>query len=246
VCEPWRVATTSVESQRGDGGGARVAAALTRAGLANHLSAVIERYEIGLALDAGAHRGEYGRILRGVGYAGPIVSYEPVAASFEELARSSADDPGWSVHRMALGSSDGETEINVSECTEFSSLRRLNARGHQQFSGARLTGRETVEVRRLDEVLAEHEPANTAAPTLLKIDTQGSDLDVLEGASGVLDRIAAIQIEAPLRPIYDGVASFDEILKALTNLGFALSRVFPVATDDRLRLIEVDCVAVRS
>ena len=69
---------------------------------------------------------------------------------------------------------------------------------------------------------------------------------MLEGAAGVLDRVAAIQTEVPIRPLYEGVAGLPEVLVALGGCGFALSGVFPVSADVELRLIEVDCVAVRT
>jgi hypothetical protein len=104
---------------------------------------------------------------------------------------------------------------------------------------------EPVDVRRLDGVLAAHAAPDSDGRALLKIDTQGFDLDVLEGASGILDGIAAIQVEVSLQPIYDGTAGSHETLEALTDRGFGLSGVFPVSADGDLRLIEVDCVAVR-
>ncbi|MBV9213002.1 MAG: FkbM family methyltransferase [Actinobacteria bacterium] len=227
------------------GNGERVTAALTRAALANHLRAVIDRFAIGLVVDVGAHHGEYAKLMRGLGYGGQIISYEPVASAFEELERASADDDGWSIHHMALGESDGDVEIRVSGSTNFSSSRTLNARGEALFPRARAVGTETVKARRLDGILNQHAAAGTDSPMLLKIDTQGSDLEVLEGASGVLDRVAAVQVEVPFQPIYDGVAGFPETLRALAGLGFGLSGVFPVSADEGLRLIEVDCVAVR-
>src|SRR5207253_7811218 len=158
--------------------------------------------------------------------------------AFETLAQASESDPGWSVHRLALGRSDGQAQIRVSECTDFSSFRRLNAFGEELFPEARVTGSEQVEVRRLDGILAAHAQPRPDACVLLKIDTQGSDLDVLEGATGVLDSVAVIQTEVPLQPIYDGVAGFPEMLEKLNDLGFGLSGVFAVNADEGLRLIE--------
>ncbi len=224
----------------------RVRAALNRAFYSNHLRSVFARYAIGLVVDVGAHHGEFARLLRGIGYAGAIVSYEPVAGAFEELSRASAGDPGWRIHRLALARTDGTRSINVSHSTDFSSFLRLQAHAESAFPEARVEGEETVDVRRLDAVLDEHATEAATAPIFLKIDTQGSDVEVLEGAGGVLDRVAALQTEVPLRPLYRGVAGMPEVLSVLTASGFALSGVFPVSADEELRLIEVDCVAVRT
>jgi FkbM family methyltransferase len=54
-----------------------------------------------------------------------------------------------------------------------------------------------VDVCRLDEVFDEVTSQVRDPRVLLKIDTQGSDLRVLEGAMGVLDRVHALQVEVP-------------------------------------------------
>lgn len=224
----------------------RVRAALNRAFHSNHLRSVFDRYAIGLVVDVGSHHGEFARLVRGIGYDGAIVSYEPVGSAFEELSRRSADDPGWSAHRLALGRADGTRSINVSRSTDFSSFLPLSVHTESAFPEARVEAEELVDVRRLDAILHEHAPEAATAPIFLKIDTQGSDLEVLEGAGSVLDRVAALQTEVPLRPLYQGVAGMPEVLTVLSERGFALSGVFPVSADEELRLIEVDCVAVRT
>jgi hypothetical protein len=53
---------------------------------------------INCVLDAGAGRGGYGTFLRENGYEGQIISFEPVAASFQSLAIQCARDPKWRAH----------------------------------------------------------------------------------------------------------------------------------------------------
>jgi hypothetical protein len=67
----------------------------------------------------------------------------------------------------------------------------------------------------------------------LKIDTQGYDLEVLKGAENTLQSIRALQLEASVRPIYEGMPGFREVLDYLMSRGFALSAMslcwFPIA-----------------
>jgi hypothetical protein len=81
---------------------------------------------------------------------------------------------------------------------------------------------------------------------LLKIDTQGYDLKVLEGAAGRLDFIEALQSEISFRRIYDGMPNFEESIEKMAQMGFELTGLFPVMRDERLRIIEMDCVMVKS
>ena len=224
----------------------QVTAALNRAVLADHLGAALRRHRIGTVLDVGAHTGEYATLLRGIGYEGSIVSYEPVPETFERLAAASVADEGWTAHRLALGDRDGSATIHVARSSDFSSLRRFSDYGVAAFAtAARVERRESVELRRLDGVLDQH-VRGAATPILLKLDTQGWDMQVLEGASGVLDRVAALQTEVALQPIYDGVPTLDEVLGELAVRGFAPTGFFPVSRDEDMRLVEVDLVAVRS
>src|SRR5205823_6108440 len=66
VCEPCDVATSGARVQAG-AEEQRVRAALTRAAASNHLRSVFDRYAIGLVVDAGAHPGQFARLVRGIG-----------------------------------------------------------------------------------------------------------------------------------------------------------------------------------
>jgi hypothetical protein len=49
-----------------------------------------------------------------------------------------------------------------------------------------------------------------------------------------------------MQPLYRNAPSYREALDALTALGFAVTAMAPVSRDDRLRVIEFDCVMVNS
>jgi hypothetical protein len=78
------------------------------------------------------------------------------------------------------------------------------------------------------------------------MDTQGWDMHVLEGAVGCLDKIAALQSELSIKPIYQNMTTYQESLKYMNQLGFEMSATFPVTRDNLFRLIEMDCIMVRS
>ena len=56
---------------------------------------------------------------------------------------------------------------------------------------------------------------------LVKIDVQGVEFEVLQGAGERLDDVSAIIIESPFEVSYYGAAGFDEIYRFLTAWGFA-------------------------
>lgn len=213
--------------------------------LKEHLLAVFAHQEVDCVIDVGAYRGDYGSFLRAAGYRGPIVSFEPVERSFRDLSRNSGGDPAWTIEQLALGSREETREIGVASSTDFSSFRTFSPYGSDEFAEqSSIEHRERVNVRRLDSVLPDLLPAGVRR-LFLKIDTQGWDVEVLQGAAGCLDRVVAIQLEASARPIYDGMPTYLESLGYATSLGFELTDAVPIVRDRHHRVIEFDCVLGR-
>jgi FkbM family methyltransferase len=227
--------------------GLDVGPASAQATLSTHLLRVFESLRIDCVLDVGAHRGEYATSLRRIGYRGAIVSFEPMGGAHAVLSAAAAKDGAWTTHRLALSDRDGTAALHVASGTGFSSFHPFSDYAGRLFPDLSVAREEDVPVRRLDGFLAEA-TAHLRDPRLfLKMDTQGHDLAVLEGARSVLDRVLALQSEASVKPLYDGVPALPELLTRLRDLRFEPSGFFPVARDaDDLRLVEVDVVAVRA
>src|SRR5271163_4949912 len=80
-------------------------------------------------LDVGANSGQFARELRREGYAGTIVSFEPLSQAHADLARAASRDSHWTVMpRMALGDAAGRAAINVSRNLASSSLLAVERR----------------------------------------------------------------------------------------------------------------------
>jgi FkbM family methyltransferase len=209
------------------------------------LDQLFSTYGVELVLDVGAQVGNYAAFLRENGYAGRIISFEPVAPTYEILAQRAASDPHWQAVNLALGSQDGEAELNVTKSTVFSSFLTPNAYALEEWAGGAVIDHvERVTVRRLDRVLPELIGSEAVPPTFLKMDTQGWDLEVLRGASGVIGDIIAIQSEVSVLPIYGRMPNLQESLDAFRALGFAIAGLFPVGYDSNNRVVEFDCVCI--
>jgi len=213
--------------------------------LAPHLLELFDRLKIECVIDVGAHWGEYGSMLREWGYEGNIVSFEPVAASVSRLRERASGDAAWTVEPAALGSQSGRSTMRVYPASDLASFLDLNDYGAELYNDGTVTY-ETVSVHRLDEVIDRLKREQDSNRFFLKIDAQGSDLDVLTGATACLSDLWGIQIETSVQPIYDGSTNYLNALESLRNYGFTLTGAFPVSRDPDLRLIELDCVFVRS
>jgi FkbM family methyltransferase len=193
--------------------------------------------QISLVLDVGANIGQFAADLRNGGYSGKIVSFEPISSVFTELSGNAKGDPSWHVVNAALGRTSGTATINVSEETVYSSILHQTDYAEEFHPGARAQRQETVKLARLDEVF--NYPGERV---LLKIDTQGFERDVLDGASSALQSIEAVWLELPVVHLYSGVWGLEEAFAYMSERGFALSQIKPVNSRWEDPVLEVDCL----
>src|SRR5687767_1535407 len=211
-----------------------------------HLGELLAHLEIDCVLDVGANVGQYHDFLRNkVLYEGTIVSFEPVSRHVGVLRDRAQADPAWHIEDCALGAKNGSLSINIMVSDQFSSfLEPDNSRVHD-FDGLNVPCRtETVAVKTLDQVLPELRQRLGFRRPYLKLDTQGFDIEVLEGALQSLPSIPALQSEASVIGIYKGMPGYMDTIRYLGGRGFDITGLYPVSRDRSLRLIEFDCVMI--
>ncbi|MGO4255636.1 FkbM family methyltransferase [Marmoricola sp. RAF53] len=181
---------------------------------------MFEGHGVDLVLDVGAADGGYGRLIRGFGYTGRIVSFEPLSAAYQRLSADIAGDPRWEARNVALGEESGEAQINIASNSDSSSLLPMGEGHLGAAPQVTYTGSETIRVERLDDHFDEITAG--ARGVYLKIDTQGFERQVLRGAAKSLPRIAGLQLELSLVPLYDGGGLIDEMISWAYGEGFRL------------------------
>lgn len=195
-----------------------------------------------VVVDVGANTGQFAAALRLRGYEGRIVSFEPLSAPFALLARHARGDPLWEAHQTALGGVRGQTEMHVPSETSIASMMKLSARGREHFSSyLRVAANETVRVETLDGIWDDLVRAERA---LLKIDVQGAEAAVLDGATRSLEKVVGAQIEMSVVGYYDGAMSYLDLLHRLRGVGFEPAAFNPVSLHEGV-LGEVDVIVVR-
>jgi FkbM family methyltransferase len=209
------------------------------------LVAVLQRSEISCVLDVGANVGQYAERLREWGYAGRIVSFEPLVEAHAMLTRRAAGDPTWQVApRMALGERDGEVEIEVSAHSGMSSILPQSALLREVAPSGAVVGRETVPIRRLDGLVNDYVEADDH--TFLKIDTQGFEAQVLAGARRFLPQLRGVQLEMSLVCCYEGERDFRDMIDDLGAAGFKPFLFIPGYFEHKLaRQLQIDGVFMR-
>lgn len=190
----------------------------------------LKKFGIDLILDVGANQGQFASGLRDGGYSGGIISFEPLSEAHRILHDLSKKDAQWRVHpRCALGDSNGEVEINISENSVSSSILPMLAYHKEAAPGSIYRGRESVPIATLDSVASGY--INNSSTTFLKIDTQGFEWQVLDGARATLPNVRGILLELSLVPLYEGQRLWREINSRLEGEGFVLWALQPGFTD---------------
>jgi len=207
---------------------------------------LLKHREIDLLIDAGANSGQYAAWLRSLGFMSPIVSFEPVSSAYAALEATAARHGSWICRRQALGDAPGTAVINVSgeNGAVSSSILPLTARHRALDPRSAATHTETIDVVRLDTVF----PAivGLSRHPFLKIDVQGYEKWVLEGARGCLDRIDLIQLELSLSPVYENEMLLPEGITFLEGLGFELVGLIPEYADATGRLWQTNALFWRA
>lgn len=204
------------------------------------IQALLAHHQIDLVLDVGANSGQYAVALRRAGYAGHILSFEPLRDAWEQCKANASRDPLWSVApQMALGATEGRVEIHVAKNSVSSSILPMHDTHRAAAADASYVGIESVDLRRLDRVA--REAIDSARRPFLKIDTQGYEREVLEGASDVIDRLWGIQLEISLTPLYEGSPTLADILRLMEQSGFVPQALLPGFSELRSgRMLQVD------
>lgn len=209
----------------------------------NKIKAIIDLYQIDLVIDAGANIGQFATELRSNGYAGEIISFEPVKKSYHELAKKCMHDPLWAAVPLGLGANNEELRINTSPFSVFDSLLTLSNFATSNWKTLGVDSTELITITTLDQYLLENKLDHRRI--FLKLDTQGYDLEVFKGSLKCIDSIKAMQSEVSFIKIYKEMPNFIDVLENYLSAGFQISAFFPVCENVNLASIEMDCILVK-
>jgi FkbM family methyltransferase len=180
---------------------------------------ILRRLGIDFVVDVGANEGQYALELRREGYRRRIVSFEPGGDAYSVLATRL--DPLWTAHQVALGSSVDTQTLHRSGRSWSSSLLPMTERHLSAAPDTAYVDIEEVHVRPLDSY-------DLDGRIFLKVDTQGFERPVLEGAKRSLaNGVLAIELELSPTTLYEGQALMSELVDLVYALGFVFLSVAP-------------------
>ncbi len=205
---------------------------------------LLKTYDINLVLDIGANKGQYARALKKHGYRGRIVSFEPLPDAFACLAKNRWGFGSWRVEPFAVGAEDTTAVLNIAGNSQSSSLQGMHSSHVDAAPETAYVGSCTVDVRRLDSVFDRYyRPGDRC---YMKMDVQGHEHQVLQGAARSLESIIAVESELSMVPLYEGQMLWQEAMDLMASLGYELASISPGFRDRRTAvMLQADGVFVR-
>lgn len=165
--------------------------------------------------------------------------FEPDSDAFRDLQLRHAGDPSVYIFEDGLWREEGTIDLYLTRKRECSSVYKPNISlieslrdsHHNQDIGRFNIDKELkIDVVRLDsaldkvvdDLIAKGHPKDSITVDKIKIDTQGSEFDILQGMGKYIDLVEEIEVEVEFVELYLGQKLFSDIDSFLTSKGFVL------------------------
>lgn len=154
-----------------------------------------------------------------------VIAFEPDEKGFAEATAAAA--PNLTLLPDALWSESATKPLYITRSRRCCSLYPPNAAFIEEFNATRFEVEHTIEMkcRSLSQALGERDLADI---DFIKLDTQGSELDIMRGGEDILrDHATGLEVEAEFLELYQGQPLFGDIHAYLSGLGFRLVDIRP-------------------
>jgi FkbM family methyltransferase len=197
----------------------------------------LHQADFGSIVDVGANKGQFAVAATRRFPRATIYSFEPVQGAFHQLQQNTARYPNVTVYRTALGSSVGPAPFHQNQFDQVSSMLAIEPSNHHPYFDHNADRVVSVEMERLDRLAP---TLNLKHPTLLKIDVQGYEKQVLCGAVGCLASIDYVLLELAFVRLYQDQPLFQEMHEFMRENGYEV--VAPVGFNEGANqmIIEMD------
>lgn len=194
--------------------------------------------DIPTIFDVGAHEG--GTIVRYKKYWKKcnIYSFEPSPANFDKLFRRFGNDSAIVIENTALSDCTGTVEFHINKSTYTNSILQTTDKEDHRLDFVKM---EVVNAITIDEYCTKN---GIEAIDILKIDVQGAELLVLEGAKQLLSKggISLIYLEVCFKKQYQNQATFACIFSTLSKYGFQLINLYDISYSKNTEISYADAI----
>lgn len=172
-----------------------------------------------------------------------IYTFEPLPSAYLSLSKNIKSLTAVQHFNRALGEREGEIVFHVNSHSHSSSILPLAESHLSAFPDAVEREKIKVPLTTLDKALCD---AELPKPCLLKLDVQGYEDKVLEGATETLQKVDYIVSELSFKPMYEGERVFTEMLALMDNYGFRFVRPLDFLRDPKTgEILQLDALFER-
>lgn len=181
--------------------------------------------DVRIVFDIGAHEGTLTKAMNEEFVNTLIYAFEPFPSSYKKLSDLANSSSNIKAFPFALSSCSGSSEFFVNYFSETNSLLPSKKVGSAIDDLTARVDKISIQTLTLNEFCVEH---NIDKIDLLKLDTQGSELEVLKGSSNLLksQSISAIYCEVEFMEMYEGQPLFDQVFHYLNQHNYVLYNFF--------------------
>lgn len=176
----------------------------------------LQQLDLRTYLDIGSNEGQFindmGKVLPGI----KIYAFEPIKDCYEKLLVNTKH-LDVTAQNCAIGDKNEETEINVSNNFVSSSILDMEEVHSTMYPDSDYVKKEAIKVKCLDDVM---KGVELKGNTLIKIDVQGYEEQVLNGGAETVAKASVIIIETAIKPMYENQWRFDEVYRFITDKGY--------------------------
>lgn len=200
-----------------------------------HLSA-LKGKRIRTIVDVGANRGQFALFAHTEFPDAQVISFEPLSAPSQRFESLFKGEQRVCLHRRGLGQRCEPRSMHVTQQDDSSSIYPPGRLQTANFGTVEIAS-ENIEVVRLDSILNRSE---IERPALLKIDTQGYELEVILGCGDMLSSFDYIYVELSFVELYKGQPLFDDVESILLSRGFRVAGVYNQSTSKNGTALQAD------
>jgi len=204
--------------------------------------AVLQNLPFDLVVDVGANRGQFTLLCRQLRHSARVIAFEPLPGPAGVYRALFCEAANVSLHGVALSPERGEMEMNMSQSDDSSSLLPISKAQTENYPGTDRVGGCRVPVAPLTDFMSAEDMTSRS---LLKMDVQGFELEVLKSGEALLPSFAWIYAECSYVPLYEGQALADEIITFLSARGFVLSGRYNPSHGRSGALLQADLLFTR-
>lgn len=193
--------------------------------------------------DVGAHNGQTSLLYNHFFKYATIYSFEPSPKAFSIMKERVNTYSNINIYNKALGNIDGKVNFYLNKYDYTNSMLSTHHDAIKSWGADHLETKEVIQVASstLDSFIRE---SNIEHLDILKIDTQGSEHCVIEGASHAIEKgmIKLVYLEIICMPAYESQKYFDEMLHLMRSKGFQLYNLYNFSMTDFGQLRQMDAI----